>query len=69
MKLNQISCIDHIYSNCPNKINNIATHEEARSDNNVLTLNYSNENIINGQTYRIKGDNSKLTKHKLEKYF
>ena len=37
---NPISCIDHIYSNCPHKITHVTTHITGQSDHAILTANY-----------------------------
>ena len=60
------SCIDHIFSNCPNNINNVTTHTNCMSDHSILTANYNTKNI---KTYpkfiKIRKWN-KLTKNKLK---
>ena len=38
-----VSCIDHIISNCPTKIKNVTTHKDILSDHNHLTCTYSNK--------------------------
>ena len=40
IKQKPISCIDHIYSNCPHKITNVTTHNTGQSDHSILTARY-----------------------------
>ena len=40
IKQTPISCIDHIYSNCPQKITNVTTHNTGQSDHSILTARY-----------------------------
>ena len=35
------SCIDHIYSNCANKIINVTTHKNTTSDHSIITAQYT----------------------------
>merc|ERR1712177_1460 len=35
-----ISCIDHIYSNCPHKVTHVTTHSTGQSDHSILTAKY-----------------------------
>ena len=35
-----ISCIDHIYSNCPQKVTHVTTHNTGQSDHAILTAKY-----------------------------
>ena len=35
-----ISCIEHIYSNCPHKITHVTTHNTGQSDHSILTAKY-----------------------------
>merc|ERR1711873_86705 len=40
IKQNPISCINHIYSNCPHKITHVTTHNTGQSDHSILTAKY-----------------------------
>ena len=40
------SCIDHIYSNCPNNISNIATNRNIFSDHCTVTGQYHSKEIL-----------------------
>ena len=35
-----ISCINHIYSNCPQKVTHVTTHNTGQSDHAILTAKY-----------------------------
>ena len=37
VKQTPISCIDHIYSNCPYKISTVTTHNDGYSAHSILT--------------------------------
>merc|ERR1712208_139069 len=41
-----ISCIDHIYSNCPHKITNVLTHNTGQSDHSILTAIYHTKHLL-----------------------
>ena len=53
------SCIDHIYSNCVNKITNVNTHKNIYSDHCILTAQYNTDQQIYHPKF-IKSRNSKL---------
>ena len=60
------SCIDHLYSNCPNHINNVSTHTNGISDHSIITANYSTKHEIVHPKY-IKVRNWKsLTNNKIQ---
>jgi len=40
VKQKPISCIDHIYSNCPQKITHVTTHSTGQSDHSIITAKY-----------------------------
>ena len=50
------SCIDHIYSNCSYKINNVVTQNDILSDHYILTCTYNNKHLNIKLTYRLKRD-------------
>ena len=62
------SCIDHIYSNCANKITNVITHSNPSSDHSIITAEYNSVHQIYHPKF-IKVRNYKsLNRFNLEKY-
>ena len=59
------SCIDHIYSNCPLKIDNVTTHTNSTSDHSIVTAYYHSKNKIYGQKFVKIRDKRNLTINKL----
>ena len=66
---NQISCIDHIHSNCASHINNVTTSKNILSDHNYIYCTYSNQKFNLWPSYTIKRDFSLLTRYNLQQYF
>ena len=62
------SCIDHIYSNCPNNIKNIETKRNIFSDHCTITGQYHAKEIIYQQKFFLKRNFHLLTKNELSKY-
>merc|ERR1712112_532441 len=60
------SCIDHIFSNCPNKLINTTTHTNTNSDHSFLTTTYvSQEAIYTPKFIKIR-DKKQLTRQNLK---
>ena len=68
VKQQPISCIDHIYSNCPHKITNVCTHNTGQSDHSILTAIYHTKAPIAPRRQyfpRKNTNNEAFTKHTL----
>merc|ERR1712240_978051 len=68
VKQQPISCIDHIYSNCPHKITNVSTHNTGRSDHSILTAIYHTKAPIAPRRQYFSRKKYKLTKHALNQH-
>merc|ERR1712240_568177 len=64
----RISCIDHIYSNCPQKITHITTINNGYSDHAILTATYQTKAPINYPKIKYPRPKHLLTEHKLNEY-
>ena len=63
------SCIDHIFSNCTNKISNVTTHKNTISDHSIITAQYSSNHQIYHPKFIKKNRNFRLlTKNTLNLY-
>ena len=62
------SCIDHIYSNCPNNITNISTDRNIFSDHCTIIGQYNSKEQIYQQKFFIKRNFQLLTKNALTNY-
>merc|ERR1712240_894556 len=62
------SCIDHIYSNCPQKITGVTTHNTGKSDHSILTAIYHTKAPIAPRRQYFTRKKHKLTKHALNQY-
>ena len=65
---NQISCIDHNYSNCPQKITQVTTQNTGQSDHAILTANYHTKAPINLPKFVYTREKHLLTHHTLNEY-
>ena len=63
-----ISCIDHIYSNCPQKITHITTINNGLSDHATLTATYHTKAPINNPKVIYTRPKHLLTEHNLNAY-
>ena len=64
-----VSCLDHLYSNCSSRIKNVTIEKEILSDHKIMTFNYNNKKLSINATYKIIRDYSLLTKDNLIQYF
>ena len=62
------SCLDHIFSNSPNKISNVTTHKNIHSDHSYITAIYNSIDTIYYPKFIKIRKNQLLTKHNLEQY-
>lgn len=62
------SCIDHIYSNCPNKISNVKTHSNATSDHSIITAQYTSKHQIYHPKFIKIRKHSLINKYNLTSY-
>merc|ERR1712240_317861 len=62
------SCIDHIYSNCPQKITHIKTINNGLSDHATITATYHTKAPINNPKVIYTRPKHLLTEHNLNKY-
>merc|ERR1712240_255237 len=67
-KQQPISCIDHIYSNCPQKITGVTTHNTGRSDHSILTAIYHTKAPIAPRRQYFTRNKHKFTKHALNQH-
>merc|ERR1712240_293787 len=63
-----ISCIDHIYSNCPQKITHITTINNGFSDHATLTTTYHTKPPVNNPKVIYTRPKHLLTEHNLNEY-
>lgn len=63
-----VSCLDHLYSNCPSRVKNVTIEKEILSDHKIMTFNYNNKKLSINATYKILRDYSLLTKDNLIQY-
>merc|ERR1712240_744109 len=63
-----ISCIDHIYSNCPQKLTHITTINNEYSDHAMITAIYHTKALINDPKIIYTRPKHLLTEHKLNEY-
>ena len=68
LKQKPISCIDHIYSNCPHKITNVITHNTGQSDHSILTARYHTKAPITPRRQVFTRKKYKLTAHALNQH-
>ena len=68
IKQQPISCIDHIYSNCPHKITNVTTHNTGQSDHSILTAIYHTKAPIEPKRQFFSRKKHKLTTHALNQH-
>merc|ERR1712240_966577 len=62
------SCIDHIYSNCPQKLIHITTINNGYSDHTMITAIYHTKAPVSPPKIIFTRPKHLLTKHKLNKY-
>merc|ERR1712240_733827 len=62
------SCIDHIYSNCPQKITHITTENNGLSDHATITATYHTKAPINTPKIIFTRPKYLLTEHNLNEY-
>ena len=62
------SCIDHIYSNCPQKLTHITTLNKGQSDHAMITAIYHTKAPINNPKIIYTRPKYLLTEHKLNEY-
>ena len=62
---NQISCFDHLYTNCPAKILNCTTQKDVLSDHYAITFQYGNKHLHYSPKYKYRRDFSLLNKQNL----
>merc|ERR1712240_281714 len=63
-----ISCIDHIYSNCPHKLSHISTINSRQSDHALLSAIYQTKAPVNPPKIIYTRPKYLLTEHTLNKY-
>merc|ERR1712115_97113 len=68
VKQKPISCIDQIYSNYPQKITNVTTHNTSQSDHSILTAKYHTKAPISPPNLYIQGKKHLLTEHTHNQY-
>merc|ERR1712240_219430 len=68
VKQQPISCIDHIYSNCPQKITGVTTNNTGKSDHSILTAIYHTKAPIAPRRQYFSHKKHKLTKHALNQH-
>merc|ERR1712115_572835 len=68
IKQKSISCIDHIYSNCPHKITHVTTHNTGQSDHSILTARYHTKAPITPRRQFFTRKKYKLTAHALNQH-
>ena len=62
-----ISCIDHIYSNCPQKVTHVTTHNKGQSDHAILTAKYHTKAPITTPKLIYTRQNHLITEHSLNR--
>ena len=67
-KINVHSRIDHIYSNCVGKINNLTTIDNGLSDHSLIKFNYNTKFNHLKPKFMYKHDKHLLTTHTLTQY-
>lgn len=65
---NPISCIDHIYSNCPHKVTHVTTHNTGQSDYSILTSHYNTKAPITLPKLIYTRQKHLLTEYTLNQY-
>ena len=68
IKQRPVSCIDHIYSNCPQKITNVKTHNTGQSDHSILMAIYHTKAPIAPKRQFFSRKTHKLTSHSLNQH-
>ena len=67
-KLHVHSLIDHIYSNCVGKINNLTTIDNGMSDHSLIKFNYNTKFNNLKPKFMYRRDKHLLTTHTLTQY-
>merc|ERR1711867_38221 len=68
VKQKPISCIDHIYSNCPQKITKVTTHNTGQSDHSIITAKYHTKAPITPRRQIFTRKKHLLTAHALNQH-
>ena len=63
-----VSCINHIYSNCPHKVTHVTTHNTGQSDHAILTAKYHTKAPITTPKLVYTRQKHLLTEHTLKQY-
>ena len=63
-----ISCIDHIYSNCPQKVTHVTTNNTGQSDHAILTAKYHTKAPITNPKLVYTRQKHLLTEYTLNQY-
>ena len=63
-----ISCIDHIYSNCPHKLSTVTTHNTGDSGHSILTVRYHTKALLAPRRQFYTRPKHKLTIHALNQH-